>query len=64
MLGCGTGNGLAAMANRIGGILAPVVAMYADLDTDVPVFVSGALFLGAALVMLVLPYEARGTSSM
>ncbi|EWC47562.1 hypothetical protein DRE_03182 [Drechslerella stenobrocha 248] len=60
----GTGNSLAACANRVFGIMAPVVAGYADLKTAVPVYVSGALFIAAGCLMLLLPYESRGKSSM
>ncbi|KAF8243145.1 putative sugar transporter [Wilcoxina mikolae CBS 423.85] len=60
----GTGNGLAATANRIGGILAPVIAMYANLATLVPIYIAGSLYLVAAGIMLLLPYESRGKSSL
>ncbi|KAF3185536.1 hypothetical protein TWF788_004358 [Orbilia oligospora] len=60
----GTGNALAACANRVFGIMAPVIAGYADLTTSVPVYVSGALFIAAGGVMLLLPYEPRGKASM
>ncbi|KAK6359392.1 hypothetical protein TWF696_000552 [Orbilia brochopaga] len=60
----GTGNALAACANRIFGIMAPVIAGYADLKTAVPVYVSGGLFVLAGLIMLALPYEPRGKASM
>ena len=60
----GTGYGLAMTVNRAGGVLAPVVAMYADIDTPVPVYIAGSLFLVAGALMLVLPYESRGKSSM
>ncbi|KAK6535392.1 hypothetical protein TWF694_001853 [Orbilia ellipsospora] len=60
----GTGNALAACANRIFGIMAPIIAGYADLTTSVPVYVSGALFIAAGFVMLLLPYEPRGKASM
>lgn len=60
----GTGNGLAATANRVCGIFAPVVAMYADLETPVPIYVSGVLFLVAGLLMLALPYETVGKVSI
>lgn len=60
----GTGNGLAATANRVCGIFAPVVAMYADLETPVPVYVSGVLFLVAGALMLALPYETVGRVSI
>lgn len=51
-------------ANRVGGVLAPVVAMYADVDTPVPVYIAGSMFLVAGVLMLVLPFESRGKSSM
>ncbi|KAF3914385.1 hypothetical protein ABW21_db0201980 [Orbilia brochopaga] len=60
----GTGNALAACANRIFGIMAPVIAGYTDLRTAVPVYVSGGLFVVAGMVMLLLPYEPRGKASM
>ncbi|KAF3933337.1 hypothetical protein ABW19_dt0202515 [Dactylella cylindrospora] len=60
----GTGNALAACANRVFGIMAPVIAGYADLTTAVPVYVSGALFIAAGFIMLLLPYEPRGRASM
>jgi MFS family permease len=37
----GTGNAITACANRIFGIMAPIVAMFADLDSAAPVYVSG-----------------------
>ncbi|KAJ5559281.1 hypothetical protein N7535_009509 [Penicillium sp. DV-2018c] len=60
----GTGNALAASANRIFGIMAPIIAMFADLTTPVPVYVSGALFIAAGLLVLLMPYESRGKASL
>lgn len=60
----GTGNGLTAMANRIFGIMAPIVAIKADLNTSAPVYVSGALFIGAGVMVLLLPFEPRGKASL
>jgi MFS family permease len=60
----GTGNAITASANRVFGIMAPVVAMYANLETSVPVYVSGALFIGAGALVLVLPFESRGKASL
>ncbi|KAJ5681439.1 MFS siderochrome iron transporter 1 [Penicillium maclennaniae] len=60
----GTGNALTASANRIFGIMAPVIAMFANLETAVPVYVSGVLFLGAAILVLLMPYESRGQASL
>lgn len=60
----GTGNAITASANRIFGIMAPIVAMFANLETSAPVYVSGALFIAAGVFVLVLPFESRGKASM
>ncbi|WFD44148.1 hypothetical protein MPSI1_002814 [Malassezia psittaci] len=60
----GTGNALTACANRIFGIVAPIIAMCANLDTPNPVYASGALFIVAGLVSFCLPLEPRGKASM
>ncbi|KAI4608842.1 hypothetical protein J4E83_008881 [Alternaria metachromatica] len=60
----GTGNAITASANRVFGIMAPIVAMFADLETSAPVYVSGALFIAAGLFVLILPFESRGKASM
>ncbi|CEP64530.1 MFS transporter LALA0_S12e01002g [Lachancea lanzarotensis] len=59
----GTGVGLAASANRILGILSPIIGMYADLTTSVPIFVSGALFILAGVVSALFPIESRGKAT-
>jgi len=60
----GTGNGLAATANRIFGIMAPIIALEANLATSVPIWIAGALFLLGGLIALLLPLEPRGKTSM
>ncbi|KAJ7273809.1 MFS general substrate transporter [Mycena rebaudengoi] len=60
----GTGNAIVATANRIFGIMAPVVALYADLTTSVPIYISGALFLVSGFIALLLPFESRGRASL
>ncbi|EGV63109.1 hypothetical protein CANTEDRAFT_106147 [Yamadazyma tenuis ATCC 10573] len=60
----GTGVGLAASANRILGVFAPIIAIYADLTTSAPIFVSGALFLASGVLVFFFPYEPRGHSSL
>lgn len=60
----GTGNAITASANRIFGIMAPIVAMFANLQTAVPVYVSGALFIAAGVIAIVLPFESRGKASL
>lgn len=59
----GTAVGLAASFNRIFGIFAPIIAMFANLETSAPIFVSGALFLIAGVLVIFFPYEPRGKSS-
>ena len=60
----GTGNALTATANRIFGIMAPIIAIYANLETAAPVYVSGALFIGAGLLTTLLPFEPLGKASL
>ncbi|KAL9104389.1 MAG: hypothetical protein Q9163_000647 [Psora crenata] len=60
----GTGNALTATANRVFGIMAPIIAIYANLETAVPVYVSGALFIAAGLLTVLLPFEPRGKASL
>ncbi|THH31336.1 hypothetical protein EUX98_g2842 [Antrodiella citrinella] len=60
----GTGNAIVATANRIFGIMAPIIALYANLATPVPIYVSGALFLVSGFIALLLPFETRGKASI
>ncbi|CUM66704.1 uncharacterized protein PRCAT00004382001 [Priceomyces carsonii] len=59
----GTAIGLAASANRIFGVFAPIIAMFADLTTSAPIFVSGALFIVSGVLAIFFPYEPKGKSS-
>lgn len=59
----GTANGLVALFNRLSGLMAPIIAAYVGIDTDLPVWISAALFVMAGLVFLVLPYETRGRAA-
>lgn len=60
----GTGNATTATANRIFGIMAPIIAIYANLETSAPVYVSGALFIAAGILTILLPFEPRGKASL
>ncbi|KAI0087699.1 MFS general substrate transporter [Irpex rosettiformis] len=60
----GTGNGLTATTTRVFGVLAPIIALYANLETAVPVYISGALIIFAGSLALALPYEPRGKASL
>jgi MFS family permease len=46
------------------GEQAPIIALYADLATAVPVYISGALILFAAGLALLIPFEPRGKTSL
>lgn len=59
----GTANGLVAMFNRMSGLMAPIIAAYTGIDTDVPVWISASLFVIAGIVFLVMPYESRGRAA-
>ncbi|KAK3341245.1 major facilitator superfamily domain-containing protein [Lasiosphaeria hispida] len=60
----GTGNALTATCNRIFGIMAPIVAMFADLQTAAPVYTSGALFIASGILVAGLPFESRGKAAL
>jgi len=60
----GTGNALTATANRVFGIMAPIIAIYANLETSAPVYVSGALFIAAGILTVLLPFEPLGKASL
>ncbi|KAK3935927.1 MFS siderochrome iron transporter 1 [Diplogelasinospora grovesii] len=60
----GTGNALTATCNRVFGIMAPIIAMFANLQTAAPVYTSGALFIAAGLLVLGLPFESRGKAAL
>ncbi|KAI0291552.1 MFS general substrate transporter [Russula brevipes] len=60
----GTGSGLAATVNHVFGILAPVIAMYGNLDTAVPVYIAGAVVMLAGGLALLLPFEPQGRASI
>lgn len=60
----GTSVGLAASANRVLGVFAPIIAIFADLTTSAPIFVSGALFLFSAVLVIFYPFEPHGKLSL
>src|SRR6266852_3225556 len=60
----GTGNALVAAANRIFGIMAPIIALYANLETSAPIYVSASIFIVAGFIALLLPFEPRGKASL
>ncbi|KAK4451695.1 major facilitator superfamily domain-containing protein [Podospora aff. communis PSN243] len=66
----GTGSALTASSNRIFGVMAvstsisPLVAMFANLQTAAPVYTSGALFIAAGVLVMLLPFESRGRAAL
>ncbi|EPE09768.1 sugar transporter [Ophiostoma piceae UAMH 11346] len=59
----GTANGLVALANRLSGLMAPIIVAYVNVDTSIPIWISAALFVCSGVVFLLLPYETRGKAS-
>ncbi|KAL4943482.1 hypothetical protein BDV06DRAFT_211050 [Aspergillus oleicola] len=59
----GTGNALTSAANRLGGIMAPLIAMGTSIQSTLPVYVSGFLFIVAGFMVVFVPYESRGKTS-
>ncbi|CAM4951778.1 unnamed protein product [Rotaria socialis] len=59
----GTGNAIIVACNRIMGIVAAVVGMYADLSSNVPIYVCAAAFGGLAFISFLFPFEPRGSTS-
>jgi hypothetical protein len=60
----GTGDGPAMTANKLGGILAPAIAMHADSDTLVPVYIAGSMRIMAGAVVWLLPYRSHRKTSL
>lgn len=68
----GTGNGIMVRRCRLHqwwlyierSSQAPIIALYADLSTSVPIYVAGTLFLVSGLLALLLPFEPRGRASI
>lgn len=42
----------------------PIIAMFANLETSAPVYTSGALFIAAGVLVLLLPFESRGKAAL
>lgn len=59
----GTGNGIAVAFNRIMGIISAIVATYANTQTSAPLYICASLFILAAGISAVFPYEPYGRRS-
>ncbi|OQE46993.1 hypothetical protein PENCOP_c001G07475 [Penicillium coprophilum] len=61
----GTGTGISSCLNRITGLCAPLVAIYAGTaDPNAPIYASGALILASFVAMCLLPIETRGKQTL
>ncbi|KAH0582368.1 hypothetical protein H2248_010313 [Termitomyces sp. 'cryptogamus'] len=60
----GTGNAIVAGANRVFGVMSPIIALYANLTTSAPIFIAGAIFVVSGFIPLLLPFESRGRASI
>lgn len=60
----GTGSAICATANRIFGVMAPIIALYANLTTSVPIYIAGALFIVSGFIAMLLPFDSRGRASL
>ncbi|KAJ5748511.1 uncharacterized protein N7511_010207 [Penicillium nucicola] len=61
----GTGTGISSCLNRIAGLCAPLVAIYAgSSNPNAPIYASGALILASFVAMCLLPIETRGKQTL
>jgi hypothetical protein len=61
----GTGTGISSFLNRVAGLCAPIVAIFAGSgNPKAPIYASGGLFIAAFFSMLVLPIETRGKQTL
>lgn len=60
----GTGNALVAAANRVFGIMSPIIALYSNLQTSLPIYIAASLFIVAGFLAMLLPFEPRGKASL
>ena len=56
----GTASGIASCLNRIAGLMAPIIGIYASTDPLAPIYASGGLILASFVAMIFLPIETRG----
>lgn len=59
-----TGYSICVVMNRIGGIIGVLVGSYANIRTNVPLFICAGLYGALVITSLLLPFESRGKRSM
>lgn len=61
----GTGSGISSFLNRLAGLCAPLVAIYAgQANPKAPIYASAGLFFASFVAMVLLPIETRGRQSL
>lgn len=60
----GTGSGIASCLNRVAGLMAPIIGIYASTDPVAPIYAAGALILASFVAMCFLPIETAGKQSL
>ncbi|KAJ6152971.1 hypothetical protein N7497_007290 [Penicillium chrysogenum] len=61
----GTGTGISSCLNRIAGLCAPLVGIYAgSANPNAPIYASGGLILASFVAMCLLPIETRGKQTL
>lgn len=60
----GTANGIASCLNRIAGLMAPLIGIYASGNPVAPIYAAGGLLLAAFAAMIFLPIETRGKQTV
>ncbi|KAJ0423000.1 major facilitator superfamily domain-containing protein [Aspergillus carlsbadensis] len=60
----GTASGVASCLNRIAGLMAPIIGIYASSNALAPIYASGGLLIAAFIAMVFLPIETRGKQTV
>ncbi|KAL2816464.1 major facilitator superfamily domain-containing protein [Aspergillus granulosus] len=60
----GTATGIASCLNRIAGLMAPIIGIYASGNPIAPIYASGGLLLASFVAMVFLPFETRGKQTV
>ncbi|KAE8155235.1 major facilitator superfamily domain-containing protein [Aspergillus avenaceus] len=60
----GTATGIASCLNRIAGLMAPIIGIYASENPVAPIYAAGGLLLAAFVAMVFMPIETRGKQTV